>query len=214
MQNKPPRKPKGRTSKPHPFSASKTKRRGHFLTLRDRALVLEGPEPQRRTVLEYKSRRVDRERRAYKQAYRRVWREAMRDARGALIDLAFLAEHADPDWLYDLVTNREPLYQLTDDVEGTKAQREQINVMGYPTAPVEALLRHVARQVGWQGWPTAAREGDVLTVERGGSFIVVHLAAAIENGLNHDPDHATHVVQIVNREPTPSPWPARVPARL
>lgn len=183
------------------------------MTLRDRALILEGPEPKRRTALEYTGRRVDRERRAYKQAYRRVWREAMRDARGALIDLAFLTEHADPDWLYALVTENHPLYQLTEDVEGTKEQRAKLNVMGYDLAPLEAVLRHVAASIGWQRWPTLRQDkpDEVPSVERGGSFIAVRAAAALEEGLNESAKSATHVVQIVNREPTPIPWPPKAP---
>jgi hypothetical protein len=183
--------------------------------MRDRALIAEGPEPRRRTVKDYTGRRVDRDRRAYKQAYRRVWREAMRDARGALIDLAFLAEHADPDWLYDLVTDNTPLYELTDDDVESKTAREQINAMGYPHAPLESLLRNLAGRVGWEKWPVLVNAGENQPTmrERGGSFIVVRLAAALEDGLNGDAPAPTHVVQIVNREPR-APWPARAPARL
>lgn len=215
MQNQPSKKPKDYTTKPHPLKAPKTKRRGHFLTLRDRALIAEGPEPKRRTVLQYKGKRVERERRAYKQAYRRVWREALRDARGALLDLAFLAEHAEKDWLHEVVTENQPLYELTDDDVESKEARAQINVMGYSRAPLEALLRTIARRIGWERWPVTRVEGDHQVRERGGSFIVVRLAAAVEDGLNGEAEQPTHVVQIVNREATPSSWPpSRVPARL
>ncbi|MES2154193.1 MAG: hypothetical protein V4510_03570 [bacterium] len=176
-------------------------------------MILEGPEPLRRTPVQYTGRRVDRERRAYKQAYRRVWREAMRDARGALIDLSFLAEHAEADWLYDLVTTNEPLYELTDEAEGTKDYRSRVNVMGYDAAPLEALLRSLAGRVAWERWPTVTKEKpDAEAVSgRGGSFVVVHLAAALEEGLNSEAAAASHLVQIVNREPTPTAWPPRAP---
>ncbi|MGH2670397.1 MAG: hypothetical protein ACRDH5_15005, partial [bacterium] len=84
--------------------------RGRFLTQRDRNLLLEGPEPKRKTRLQYRGDRVDAERRAYKVAYARVLREAQRDARGALEDLWFLAKTVmDKEWLLGAVAETRPL---------------------------------------------------------------------------------------------------------
>lgn len=188
------------------LKGSKSNQRGHFLTLRDRAIILEGPEPRRKTKLQYRGDRVDAERRAYKVTHARILREAKRDARGALEDLAFLAQHLREDWLYDVVTENRPLYSLTMEEEPSLERRQLVDLMGYPYSPVETFLRHVMAKLGWQPWRVEEpqdpkREGGPVVRRRKGAFVAVRLAASMEAGLNEkEGDHPTHLVQIVSRQ--------------
>lgn len=175
-------------------------RRGHFLTHRDVEFLREGPEPVQRTRRKYGGKRFEQERRTYKVAYARVVRESTRDARGALEDLAFLAETLGPDWLYDLVTETRPLHEPSKAEVPESFDRERIMLTGYKRSPLEAFLEAVAEKVGWLKWPEkTVGHGELVKEERAGERVAVRLLAALERGLNDDPERPSHRVGITSR---------------
>jgi hypothetical protein len=186
-----------------------TARRGHFLTARDRQYLRDGPEPKQTTKRIYRGKRIDRERRNYKSAHARVVREAMRDARGALDDLVFLARIMPQEWLYNLFTENRPLYPpLPEDVPDA-FQRAQISALGRAQAPLEDLLKLLAGRVGWERWPTHRIEGgEILESKPTGLHVAVRLASALEQGLNDsEREGSVHQVSIVTRRSDEPPVP-------
>jgi hypothetical protein len=176
-------------------------RRGYFLTARDRQYLRDGPEPKQTTKRIYRGKRIDRERRNYKSAHARVVREAMRDARGALEDLVFLARIMPPEWLYGLVTEARPLLEpLPEDVPDA-FQRAQIASLGRREAPLEEYLKLLATRVGWERWPTHRIEsGEIVESKPTGLHVAVRLASALERGLNDaEREGPVHQVTIVTR---------------
>jgi hypothetical protein len=204
--NNMPSEPNGPKKKAQRQPASNAKRRGHFLTSLDREYLREGPEPKQKTQRIYRGKRIERERRAYKVAYARVVREAMRDARGALEDLAFLARTMEPDFLYHLVTESHPLYPPGEDEVRDPAMRDMVMLTGRVQGPVEELLRLAAARIGWERWVKSDySEGRVTKTTRSGERVVVRLVAAIEQGLNEGEAEAQatetqHEVSILTRK--------------
>jgi hypothetical protein len=208
----------GRQKKAPKQPASNVKRRGHFLTARDREYLREGPEPKQKTQRIYRGRRIEQERRAYKVAYARVVREAMRDARGALEDLAFLAGTMEPDWVYNLLTESRPLYPPRDEELRDPAMRDVLMLTGRIQAPIEEILRLACATIGWERWiKSDYSEGRVTKTGRHGERVVVRLVAAIEAGLNEGEAAAQatetlHEVSILTRKKGEAPqgWGGRM----
>ena len=180
---------------------SSAKKRGHFLTALDRSYLREGPEPKQKTRRIYRGKRIDQERRAYKVQYARVVREAMRDARGALEDLAFLARTMPPDWLYDLLTESHHLYPPTEEDYPEALQRQTVTLTGRPEAPLEEVLHHAAKAIGWERWVKSDyRDGHAVNIGRRGERVAVRLAGSIERGLNDAEEEPLHQVMVMSRK--------------
>lgn len=165
---------------------------GHFLTLRDRLRLEKGPDYQPETRLRYRGPRVVRERRNQASAYARTRRKALEQAKGALDDLAFLGRVMGPDWLLDVVTHRV-----------SRAEYDSAVVppgIGRPGA-LPVFLELVARQVGLVRWPTHGRKGKAQQ----GPYVLVHLLAALERGLNAQEDgFQEHSIAYHVRPPEPA----------
>ncbi len=197
-----PTEPQPSQKKAPKASPSNAKQRGHFLTALDRSYLREGPEPKQKTRRIYRGKRIDQERRAYKVQYARVVREAKRDARGALEDLAFLARTMDPEWLYDLITESHHLYPPTEVDYPEPLQRHAVTLTGRREAPLEEVLRHAAKAIGWERWVKSDyAEGRAINTGRRGERVAVRLAGSIEQGLNDAEEEPLHQVSITTRKP-------------
>lgn len=156
--------------------------RGRFLTQRDRTLIRGGPELKQKTKREYRGDRIEGERRAHRQTYARVLREAQRDARGALEDLYFLARTLDARWLAETFGETRPLETPT-----ARAFRRAVGDAAPTFTYLELFLQALAGRIAWERVPFRAKTPNVEVATEYPEFFIERWATALQVGVNSLP---------------------------